>query len=221
MLHVQLRRALICVALSFAFTSCESMYEPVSRNAAIGIEHYEHGDYESALELYRRAQVDAPEDKRIALNIGNALYHTAAYEEAEHSYSDALAGGNRTVRAMAAYNVGNARFRQHRLSDAVEAYQRALGLNPNNEEAKFNLELAQLLLNHAAQQSEQQQRSEQPEITQWALQRIAEAEELARQGRYGEAMRRVHRTLDVDAAAQQRFGEFAERLSDLYRIFNR
>lgn len=214
-------RALMCAVLALSFTSCEWLYEPVSRNVAVGNEYYEHGDYESALETYRHAQVDAPHDKRIALNIGNALYQTASYEEAEHSYSDALAGGNRAVREKAAYNLGNTRFRQHRLSDAVEAYQRTLELNPNNEDARFNLELAQLLLNQAAQQSEQQHQSEQPEISEWALQRIAEAEELARQARYGEALRRVRQTLEVDAAAQQRFGDFADRLSDLYRIFNR
>jgi Ca-activated chloride channel family protein len=56
----------------------------------------------------------------------------------------------------AAYNLGNARYRQQEFQDAVEAYERALREAPEDRDAKRNLELALRALEQQQQQQQQQ-----------------------------------------------------------------
>lgn len=61
----------------------------------------------------------------------------------------------------AAYNRGNTLARLGRLEDAVDAYDRALADNPDNDDAKHNRELVNKLLQQQKQQQQSQQQSQQ------------------------------------------------------------
>jgi tetratricopeptide (TPR) repeat protein len=61
------------------------------------------------------------------------------------------------------YNLGNSAYRQGRLEEAVELYKRALELDPDDRDAKFNLEFVrdEIRRRHEEAKNRQQQQQEQ------------------------------------------------------------
>jgi Ca-activated chloride channel family protein len=198
--------------------SCEAMYDPVGLQVREGLEHYESGRYDEALAAFRDAQIDAPNDRQIAMNIGSALFAIGQYDEAEEAFTEALGTSQSALRSQASYNLGNTRFQQQQLAQAAESYERALEIDPDDMDAKYNLEIVQLLLNQAASESGEQ-RQEQRRVSEWAKQRAREAEGLARQRRYADAFRLMRRTVETEQSAAEEYSDFIERLSDLALIF--
>ncbi len=135
---------------------------------------YEEGEYSQALDWYHQAEVERPETPGLDFNIGTTLYKEGKYEEALEKLQSSLRTDNITHEALAHYNVGNGYFRTGDYQAAIQAYQKSLELNPDDLDAKYNLELARIRLKEQLQKQEQdpqqqqqdqqqQQQQEQPE----------------------------------------------------------
>lgn len=81
---------------------------------------------------------------------GSSLYKAEDYEAAEQAFSQ-------NDNADAFYNLGNAQAKQQKLDEAITSYEKALALNPDLEDAKFNLDLVKQI---QQQQQDQQQDGE-------------------------------------------------------------
>ena len=75
-----------------------------------------------------------------AFDLANAAYADGRYEEAAAGYEALIA---ETPDATLYYNLGNARFKQGELAQAILSYERALRLDPNHKDAQYNLQFAQ------------------------------------------------------------------------------
>ena len=64
------------------------------------------------------------------------------FDEAQKEFLRATEARDPKVKESAFYNMGNSFFRLERYKEAVEAYKRALGTDPHDVRAKWNLELA-------------------------------------------------------------------------------
>ena len=102
---------------------------------------YASGDYEGALARYRGVLREHPELAEVSVNAGNALQQLRQFDRALSNYEAALSSPDRRVRAIALYDRGNALYRLGRLDDARAAYVEALKLDPNDRDAKFNIEV--------------------------------------------------------------------------------
>jgi len=137
-----------------AVTLSDEMHSNVSR----GNRYYEAGENEMALERYREAQ---GLDSTFAVphfNAGAALYRMGSYQEGALEFLRSTTSGADSVKAMSYYNLGNTMFKAGDLQSAVEAYKRSLLINPDDRDAKHNLEIA---LKMKEQQEQQQQDQEQ------------------------------------------------------------
>ncbi|HID94094.1 MAG TPA: tetratricopeptide repeat protein [bacterium (Candidatus Stahlbacteria)] len=122
---------------------------------------YKQNKYDEALEQYRKAQVQSPDSDILHYNIGCTLYKKGAYDEAEKGFADVASSLKaKKLWAKAYYNLGNALFRKGKLDDAIEAYKRALRINPNDMDAKYNLELAQKVSKQSKAKQSQEQKEE-------------------------------------------------------------
>jgi Ca-activated chloride channel family protein len=132
--------ACLLAALAFAFTpaaaaSARAMVEEGNRL-------FEEGRLDEALRQYTQAQVEDPEAPEIHLNIGNVLYRQGEFEKAKEAYRRAFQAQNRALAESARYNSGTASLSAGELESAVEDFREALRLNPEDADARRNLELA-------------------------------------------------------------------------------
>jgi len=76
-------------------------------------------------------------------NLGNALYKQEKTEEAIKEYENALMKAeSKDTKAEAYFNMGNAFMKGQRYQEAVKSYVESLKLNPNDQDAKYNLSYA-------------------------------------------------------------------------------
>ena len=106
-----------------------------------GNAHYAASEYSVAVDVYRTAQAIDPERRELNYNAGNALDRQGDYTDAIEETRNALQGEDDELKALAEYALGNHHAAASQLNEAVEAYKRALLIDPEDEDAKHNLEV--------------------------------------------------------------------------------
>jgi len=128
-----------------------------SRLMKEGNERYAAADYDAALKAYQSAVERQPKKAISHYNLGTALYQKKRYDEAANEFRRSLDSKDPLLQAHGYYNLGNAQFQVGDLKGAIRSYKSALRLNPDDYDAKYNLELA--LEKLAEKQSHQQNQS--------------------------------------------------------------
>ncbi len=126
-----------------------------------GNEHFEEQAYEPAIEEYKLAQVTEPDLAEPYYNAANAYNRMSQVEAAQLQTEQALKTADPALAAQVWYNLGNAYFDAQQWQLAIEAYKETLRLQPDDQDAKHNLELA--LQNLEMQQQEQQEQTDSKE----------------------------------------------------------
>jgi len=129
-----------------------------------GLRAFDDGEFGDALSHFHRAQLDRPDDRRLEFNIADSYFRLGDYARAEQSFGRVLSlGGDDRLAGRSYYNLGNTLYFQGRLAEAIDAYEKALELDPDDEDARHNLEYVRRELERREQQAEEQrqQREEQ------------------------------------------------------------
>ena len=157
-----LDRGILAAAMGLALCilACGTTLAEVN-NAGHG--PYLGGDYSAALESYRNAQGRAPESGEPHYNSGNALYRMEEYEDALQSFDESLRHAAGELRSHGFFNRGNAAFQQEQYHQAVEAYKEVLRMDPDDRDAKHNLELALSRIPPEDQQQQDEQQQDEQE----------------------------------------------------------
>ena len=111
------------------------------RNNA-GIYSYEQGAYNEAVNEYQAAQVVAPDLHEPYLNIASVYVKMGELAKARAALEQALKSSDDSLAAQAYYDLGNVYFEMQLYGDAVEAYKQTLFRAPDDNDARYNLELA-------------------------------------------------------------------------------
>jgi tetratricopeptide (TPR) repeat protein len=125
-------------------------------------EAYQARVYDQALQGFLDLQVEHPNDAALMLNVGSTYYQMKSFAEAEKAFNQAALAGTNPQRQRALYNLGNCAFRQGKLEEALARFQAALELDPNDADAKFNLEFTRDEIRRRHEQAQKQQK-EHPE----------------------------------------------------------
>ncbi|MGA1790052.1 MAG: tetratricopeptide repeat protein, partial [bacterium] len=122
---------------------------------------YSAKEYDQALSAFLDAQIDNPEDPVLHYNIANTYYQMQNYEEAYKGYqSAALEAKDIQLEENAYYNLGNCTYRMGKLDEAILWYQKALELDPEDEDAKQNLEFVREEIKRRINQAKEQQQKQ-------------------------------------------------------------
>jgi len=113
-----------------------------NREVEQGNERMKAGKAEEALGFYDKAVAKLPNDPGAHFDRGAALYALSRFEEAGQEFLRATEAKDGALKASAFYNLGNAFFKKDKFKEAVEAYKRAMTLDPRDARAKWNLEIA-------------------------------------------------------------------------------
>ena len=138
------------------------------KNTREGAEHFEEGRLEEALRAFSRAEGAHPEAPENDLNIAGVHYRMGEAEggpgsgeegplaEALRGYQAALqAGVDGPARRDAFFNLANTLFRAGAFREAAAAYAEAIALDPDDLEARQNLERALRAADEAEQEQQQ------------------------------------------------------------------
>ena len=162
------RPATVVLVTMVALGMLPAKAEPVHKKVRIGNKLYEAGEYLEAHERYTDAQVDAPEMKELDFNVGDTMYKQRKYEDAIAAYSRATESRRLEVEAGALYNIGNCKYTLGEqqgsielMREAIDAYRQSLSIDPEDEDAKFNIEFVQRQIKEMISQQQQQQEQEQ------------------------------------------------------------
>lgn len=127
-----------------------------------GIKTYESGNYQESADHFTEAAVERPDSPDIKFNLGTALSGKKETDEALRQLGTAAEGFNDTGKKAAAhFNAGNARFLTGDLEGAIDDYIRAVKLDQQSEDIRFNLERAVRKLKEQEKQQQQDKDSEQ------------------------------------------------------------
>lgn len=118
---------------------------------------YENGNYEEAVQLYRAAIAEDPDNPKLHFNLGNALAKMGSTQEAETAFSRyKTLVENPADESRADYNTGKMLTDLEQYDQAISYFREALANNPDDEDARFNYELA--LQKKQEQQQENQEK---------------------------------------------------------------
>jgi tetratricopeptide (TPR) repeat protein len=113
---------------------------------ALGL--YHDSEFPEAFDAF--AALEKSKDPKVQLAAGNAAYRVNRYEDAEKSYRHA-AGDRGIIGKAARFNLGNSWFRAAQATpqreyefygNAIAAYEEVLRIDPGDDDARWNLELA-------------------------------------------------------------------------------
>lgn len=123
-------------------------------------ELYREGRFADAGKIYARSDMDHPKDLRYRYNRGCAEYQAGDYKGAMAAFSSVLRrADDKETRFKAAYNLGNAAFKQGDAASAAAYYRQALQIDPEQQNARVNLEIA---LRKLAAQKKKEEEKESP-----------------------------------------------------------
>ncbi len=138
-------QAAVVLMVLLPFVPFLGAWNPIERNnraVESGNANMKNGKAEDALADYDKAVAELPSDPGAHFNRGNALFALSRFEEASAEFLRATQATLPSLKASAFYNLANSYFKNDKYSEAIAAYRHALGLDPSNGRAKWNLELA-------------------------------------------------------------------------------
>jgi tetratricopeptide (TPR) repeat protein len=159
------------------------MAQKESGDIRSGNKSYKAQKFTEAEIAYRKGLLKNKNSFEANYNLGNALFKQKKYAEAQEQYGNALSlqPKEKTKIAAALHNTGNALLVDNKIEESIKAYEKALKNNPNDNDTRYNLAYAQLMLKKQQQnkdknkdkkdqnkqdQKQNQQPKEQPQQTQ-------------------------------------------------------
>ena len=130
--------AFTCTLLIVA--SCNSVAESNNHGNELSEAFY----YDDAIIAYSSAQVSDPDHPIPYLNSAQAYFEAGNLDLAVEVLDQAILRGDEDIQAQAYYNLGNFYYMAQQFEDAILAYREALLINPDDNNARHNLELAML-----------------------------------------------------------------------------
>jgi len=134
------------------------------KNVREGNKLYKKEKYTESEISYRKSLEVNPRSIEGTYNLGNSLYKQGKFPEAAEQYQLIAAQEKDPVKlAQVFHNLGNISMKNKQYDKSVQAYRQSLRLNPKDDETRYNLALAQKLLENQQNhdQSEEQQNKDQ------------------------------------------------------------
>jgi tetratricopeptide (TPR) repeat protein len=140
---VNMKKLKVVSTLLFIFSSVSLFAQNANEIIKKGNDAYKKKDYETASKKYEEVIQKNENNATAQFNLGNALYKIEkkevavnAFEKAQNTLTKPLEKSN------ALYNKGVVLQNDKKLEECIVSYKKALKLNPNNEDARHNLQLA-------------------------------------------------------------------------------
>lgn len=126
-----------------------------------GLNNYKNKKFEEAKKYYEQIIKLRENDAAANLGLGASQYQLGDIPNAAKSFEEALKSKNTHIQERAYYNLGNSLYSQQKKEESIAFYRKTLELNPNDDDAKFNYELAKYIAQQQQDQNQDQQNDQQ------------------------------------------------------------
>ncbi len=125
---------------------------------------YHAKDYAGAIQSYRRALLRDSLSGKANFGLGASAYAQGRYDEAKSYLERVVQDQQLTPQQQAGvlHNLGNVAMKKKDYQSAVQSYEEALLRNPEDENTRYNLALAQKLLQQNKNNNNNQQQKQDP-----------------------------------------------------------
>lgn len=108
---------------------------------------YSQNQFTDASVAYKKALGNNSNYDKASYNLGNAMYQNKNFKEAVPQFElSAKTAEDKFTKAEAYHNLGNTMMETKNYQGAVDAYKNSLRNNPNDDETRYNLAVAQKML---------------------------------------------------------------------------
>jgi Ca-activated chloride channel family protein len=195
---------------------------------ASALREYKAGKYDEALKEYGQLLQRKSDDPRLHFNAGAAAYRNQQFEEATKQFNEAVASPDLKLQELAYYNRGNAQYwlgdknpdpakRTDAWEKSLKDYELSLKLNPQDADARFNLNFVKQRLEELKQQQPQKDDQRRIEPSEAAKKAKAEADEAVRQRDYAKALGIMEKQLEQDETTRY-YADYIQRLKDVTSV---
>jgi Ca-activated chloride channel homolog len=135
-----------------------------SENALIrnGNKLYKQKKFDQSQRQYQKVLDQAPENPTANFNLGNSQFRKDSYEDAAKSYHSSIEhSDDNGTKENGFYNEGLAYIKQKKLEESIDSWKNALKLDPNDQDARENLQKAILELKNKQQQEKKDDKKNQ------------------------------------------------------------
>lgn len=134
---------------------------------------FDKGKYQEAEIMYNKATQVNPNSPAANYNLALSLVKQLKSTDNDSIKNDMMAHAlslfelvptltkDSTLIAMAYHNMGNLRYENEAYKEAIDAYKLSLRHNPNDDDTRYNLRMAQLKLQEQQQQQQDQNKQDQ------------------------------------------------------------
>jgi Ca-activated chloride channel family protein len=144
------------------FTSEFLLAQDLNKNIETGNNYYRQQQYDKAETEYRKVLETSSTDKIAKFNLADALIKQNKADDANKLLRILNAKENENdFRSKAVYNQGVILTQQKKLEESIEAYKETLRLNPDDREARENLQKALLELKKKNPPKKQEEKKKQ------------------------------------------------------------
>lgn len=120
---------------------------------------YKQKNYEASEQEYNKALTENPKNATALYNNGNAQFRSNKMDNAVQSYDNTIDNSNdKAVREKSFYNKGVALAKQQKLQESIDAWKESLKIDPNDNEARENLQKALLELKKQQEQNKNKEK---------------------------------------------------------------
>lgn len=163
-INAGLRKAVTPVALAFLTLNAAA-------SPGTALRRYEAGKYDEAQAEYQRLLERKPDDARLQYNAGAAAYQADKFDEAAKHFGASITSPDLDLQQRAYYNLGNSLYRigdqqaelpkkMQSWEQSIKQFESSLKLNPQDADAKFNLDFVKKRIEELKQQQQQQQQKQ-------------------------------------------------------------
>lgn len=139
MSSVKLKYLLLCLLVAPSLVQSQTDNKAVIKANKL----YKEGKFDEAIAEYRKAAGTSPDNGIVQYNLANAIFKKESFDEALATYDKSIGlSKDNSFREKNIYNKGVSYTRQKKLAESIAEYKTALKIDPNDEDARHNLQKA-------------------------------------------------------------------------------
>lgn len=160
----RIQKSLIGIVALVFCVGTVSAQKAERKNVREGNKLYQNEKFTEAEIAYRKSLEVNPRSTEGTYDLGNALYKQKKFPEAAEQYQLVAGQGEKLAEtaegkarlSQVFHNMGNIFMQNKDYGKAVQSYRQSLRLNPSDDETRYNLALAQKLLQDQQNQDDSQ-----------------------------------------------------------------